>query len=453
MTRQTGSTVVKRPGAITLIIALCVGAVLGVLGSTDVLVPLLTATTVVMLLIAILYLTTEQPLRLTLTVGLVLFGITFLVLYFGTKLKFGTVVFGGSNSHTAFASEMAGQPLRELIPPPDNDYYFLFLTLLFEMGPIGYFIPILVNLVAFCFFVVVTYRLADLIFGKIHARNTAAIIVAFPTVYLHLYAIRPDFLSVAFVVGIVYMITLILAMSQPHRRYMIYLMASIVGLLLLRPHLAALLLLVAVATVTLRPFWEGVTRDRIVRTGIVSTFVSFCFLAVLYVTDIWGIRSQGFMIAFSRILSFQAVNEGGLSTIVYGAPLSVRLLLGFIPLVITPFPPWESLTASPSMTFFTVGGLAFFALSPFALAGLAETIRRTTENAITLTMYTLGITGILALVYGGFALKFRLLLLPPLAMFASVGLAVRKRYRYFVALCYAGYPAVVVVYLLLTGAI
>lgn len=451
MTRQTGSTDVKSPRGITLIGTLCVGAVLGVLGLTHVVVPILTATTMIMLLIAILYLTTEQPLRLALTVGLILFAVTFLVLYLGTEFRFGTVVLGGSNSHTLFASEMAGQPLRELIPPPDNDYYFVFLTLLYAMGPLGYFIPILVNLVAFCFFVVVTYRLADLIFGKIHARNTAAIIVAFPTVYLHLYATRPDFLSVALVVGIVYILTLI--MSQPHPRYLVYLVVLMFGILLLRIQLAALLLLIAVSTVTLRPFWEGATRERIIWTGVSSTFASLLFVAVLFATDIWGIRSQGFTSALSRILSFQAVNEGGLSTIVYGAPVPVRLLLGFIPLIITPFPPWESFTASPSMTFFTVGGLVFFALLPFALAGLVETIRRTTENALMLTMYTLGITATLALVYGGFALKFRLLLLPPLAMFASVGLAVRKWYRYFVAFCYASYPAVVVVYLSLTGAI
>jgi hypothetical protein len=346
---------------------------------------------------------------------------------------------------------MAGQPFSELVPPPDNDYYYIFLTLLYAVGPLGYVVPILVNLVAFCCLVVVTYRLADLIFGAKHARNTAAIIVTFPTICFHTYSTRPDLPVVALVVGVVYIMTLLI--SWPRRRYLVHLAILMVGILLLRLQLAALLLLVAVSTVTLRPVWESAVRERIVRTGVVSAFASFFFIAILYLTDFWGARSQGFMIALSRILSFQVVDGGGLSTIIYSAPLPVRLLFGLIPLVITPFPPWESFIASPAMTFFTVGGIAFFSLAPFAVAGLVETVRHTTEHGLVLTVYTLGMTAVLALVYAGFALKFRLLLLPSLAMFASVGLEARKRYRYFIALWYAGYPAIVIVYLLLTGTI
>jgi hypothetical protein len=424
---------------------------LGVIGSMDVAMLLLTVTTIISLLVVVQSLISEQSLRNALTAGLFLFAVSFLVLYFGTTFRFGTVVFTGSTSHTIFATEMIGQPLSELIPPPSNDYYYVLLTLLYAAGPVGYVVPILLNIVAFSCLVVVTYRLTNLIFGKDHARNAAAIIIAFPTVYLHIFATRPDMPSVALIIGVVYTMTLLKSLS--HRRYLVYLAILILVILLLRPQVAALLLLVAVATATLRPVWETTTRERLVQTGMVSGVASLGFIAVLYVTNIWGVRSQGIGIALSRVLSYRVVNDGGLSAVVYGAPLPARSLLGLIPLFITPFPPWESFTASPSMAFYTVGGLAFFAFVPFAVVGLVETVRKTTENALALTMYTLGMTAVLVLVYGGFAVKFRLLLVPPLAIFASVGLEARKKYRYFVALCYAGYPALVVVYLFLIGAI
>lgn len=398
------------------------------------------------------YRVTEDSLRAALLAGLALFAVSFVVLYIGTMTRYGTLIFSGSNSHTLWAVDMVGEPFSELVPPPSNDYYYVFLTVLYGAGRFGYVVPILVNLVAFWYLVVVTYRLGDLCLGETHARNAVAILVVFPTCYLHLYRTGPDILSVALVMGVVYALTRLRSLSQ--WRLFVRIVVLTGTLLLLRPQLAVLLLLVAVATVTLRLVWDETTRRHIVRTAGLSVIMAAIFSGVLYVSNIWGIRSQSVRGALNQLLSSRVPTQGaGLSTLIYDAPLPIRLLSGFVPLAITPFPPWESFTASPAMTFFTVGGLIFFALAPFALAGLVETVRQTTENALALTMYTLGITAVLALVYGGFALKFRLLLVPPFAMFASVGLEARKRYRYFVALCYIGYPVVVTVYLFLTGAV
>jgi hypothetical protein len=382
------------------------------------------------------------------------FTIAYLVvsvlLYLTSVTTYDATVFSGlNNSWYRYAVTSMGRELGSLFPPPDLDFYFLFVAAAYRIPRVGWLVPPTINFVFGLILLGYTYRTTALLSDHRTAENALNILVFIPTVYVYAYHTSPDFLTVTAAMVSVYYLTRTIV----HREYR-SVAGFVVGLATVSALRTKLGVLLAgtygvVMVVTLYRNYCEMRYKRIIPVVVPAIGLLLLMFVLSFLTP-FGRIVESLVPSLNGFIQRNVAGQTGLSAVFAQLPPVLRSVAGVLPFLVMPFPPWVAL-ASPS--FWTIAhvieSLVVYLLFPFSVIGVKTLLHQRKLFTLPAILYTTVLILGLTTIYGGLVARFRIQAVPFLIVLAAIGFDYHRQYSRLIVVYLLGYPALAVFYLVL----
>ncbi len=259
-------------------------------------------------------------------------------------------------------------------------------------------------------------------------------------------ALYPTFATFSFVPHKDVLVTFLLVYSflllfryENGRSYidLLCLLFTFVVMFLFRFHLGVIFV---VSVLLYYLFRRGGSLSTLKRVSALAVFLSVVYFAISNISPAETAALENPVEVTEKIIDLnQAKGSGeGFGDAIRDSTWPVRWVAGSTTLLIRPFPPWrllrDSTLTSPDL--FGFGGLFLLVIMPFFLRGLVVSIKRRSLDTLPLFATLFLVLSGTALVFGGSSYRYRIMVIPIIMLYTSIGFVHRNRYRWIIPITY-----------------